>query len=50
MTKADARERTYHTCVHICRYRHNTGLAYTPTACLSESPAPLPRWMPSAHL
>lgn len=28
MTKAEARERTYHTCVHICRYSQNTGTTY----------------------
>lgn len=28
MTKAEAKARTYHTCVHICRYQHNTGVAY----------------------
>lgn len=45
MTKADARERTYHTCVHICRYRHNTGLAYADQVgefvefCQREKPA-----------
>lgn len=28
MTKAEARERTYHTVVHICRFQHQTGTAY----------------------